>query len=299
MVYLWLPFLGFLWTVVAVIVANARQKGVSVFHFYMLGSCLSFLIFLTVNLSLGLDDIFSPAKRQAALIFSAGALLNALGQSLVMYNMKKGGRALAFAIPQLAFIIPYSWSIIFLGEKFSITGVAGLVCIAGAICFLAMKKSTATADTVSSSLEFKRVLLSFAAMLLVGCGHIGMALPTQLPPENRLSVSNGAMVMVGAATLFFLLASLLSRKNFAAEVKKSWKYSIAWSAGAALSNGVMLYTLELMGRYNRAGIVFPIGCCSLIMMFTIYAALRFREKLSVSQIAAFAAIIAGILMVKI
>ena len=293
MAYLWLPFLGFLWTAVAVIVANARQKGISVFHFYMSGSLFSFLIFLGLNLFLGLDDILSPAKRQAVLIFMLGSLLNGLGQSLVMYNMKKGGRALAFAIPQLAFILPYTWSILFWGEKFSLAGGTGLICITAAICFLAMKKSDTAAGNVSSSLDFKRILLSFAAMLIIGSGHIGMSLPTQLPPENRLPVLNGAMVMVGTATLFFLIAALLTRMDFAAEVKKSWKYSLAWGIGAVVSNGVMLYTLELMGRYNKAGIVFPISCCTLIMMFTIYAAWRFRERLSVSQVAAFAAIIAG------
>ena len=298
MAYLWLPFLGFLWTAVAVIVANARQKGISVFHFYMSGSLFSFLIFLGLNLFLGLDDILSPAKRQAVLIFMLGSLLNGLGQSLVMYNMKKGGRALAFAIPQLAFILPYTWSILFWGEKFSLAGGTGLICITAPICFLAMKKSDTAAGNVSSSLDFKRILLSFAAMLIIGSGHIGMSLPTQLPPENRLPVLNGAMVMVGTATLFFLIAALLTRMDFAAEVKKSWKYSLAWGIGAVVSNGVMLYTLELMGRYNKAGIVFPISCCTLIMMFTIYAAWRFRERLSVSQVAAFAAIIAGILLVK-
>ena len=58
--YLLLPLLGMAWTFVAITAANARQKNVSVIHFYLIGSAGALLIFTVMSLISGMENIFAP-----------------------------------------------------------------------------------------------------------------------------------------------------------------------------------------------------------------------------------------------
>ena len=53
--YLLLPLLGAVWTIVSITVANARQKNVSIIHFYLIGSGGASLIFAAIGLFSGAE----------------------------------------------------------------------------------------------------------------------------------------------------------------------------------------------------------------------------------------------------
>ena len=295
--YLLLPLLGLVWALVAVVVADARAQGVSIFHFFLCGTVCASLIFLGINFACGMQDIFAPCYRTALLCFVGGSMLNSSGQAVAMYNLKQGGRALAFAIPQLAFVLPYLWSILFFGEKITLAGGSGLLLIAAAVCFLSLKKNANSAAT-GAALSAKRLGIAFSAMLLIGSGQIATSVPMQLEKSRQLSSMSGSMLIQFAAVVFFAVFCLFSPVKIADAVKKCWKRSIWWGIGAVASYCILLPALKLMGERSQSGIVYPVGCSSLILLFALYAALRYREKLSLAQSAAFAAIIAGIFLVR-
>ena len=108
----------------------------------------------------------------------------------------------------------------------------------------------------------------------------------------------GAMIIQFAAVDLFAVFSFFSPVKFADAVKKCWKNSIYWGIGAVASYCILLPALYLMSERNQSGIVYPVGCSSLILLFALYAALKYREKLSLSQSAAFIAIVAGIFLVR-
>ena len=296
--YLLLPLLGIVWALVAVVVANARAKGVSIFHFFMVGSVFSSLFFIGINFFTGMENVFSPQYRTATLCFAVGSLLNGCGQAVAMYNLKQGGRALAFTIPQLAFILPYACSIIFFGEKLTFAGAAGLLLIAGAIYFLSVKKSGTSTDDSGTALSAKRILTAFAAMVIIGSSHIATSIPAQLEKSSQLSTLAGSMVIQVIAAVLFTVFSLFSPVKFAEAVKKCVKSSIFWGIGAIASYCVLLPALKFMGERNQSGIVYPVGCSENIILFALYTSIFYREKLSRSQIAAFLVIIVGIFLVR-
>ena len=296
--YLLLPALMVAWVLVAIVVTHARERGISIFHFFMCGSFLATLIFLAICLTTGCDNFFAPRYRTATAMLAMGAIFNGSCQAVLMYNLKKGGRALAFAIPQLGFILPYAWSIVFRDEKFACTGGIGLICIAGAICFLAAKKSSTTETTVTSSLDAKRILISFAAMLIGGMAQIFFSYPAFLPADQQLSTITGSLIIQAASTLLFFFFALVSPVKFTDGIKKAGKFSLLWALGAVLSYCILLPTLEEMRKLNQAGLVYPIGCGGIILLFALYTSIRGKEKLSAGQIAAFAAIIIGIFLVR-
>ena len=295
--YLLLPLLGMAWTIVAITTANARQKNVSVIHFYLVGSTGAFLIFAAMSLFSGMENIFAPQYRISALAYLGGGLLNASGQGIVMYNLKKGGRALAMLIPQLAFILPYIWCL-FNGDTFTAAGASGLVLIVTAVTYLSLKKSGSSAENPGSSLDVKRILTAFGAMLIVGTSQIFIAIPVVLKKGEPLSMMTGSMLVQFATMLLFALLSALVPLKFVDSIKKAVKRGIMWSLAAAASYCILLPALKCMGERKQSGIVYPIGCSTVIVLFAIYASICYREKLSRGQIAAFIAIVIGIFLVR-
>ena len=295
--YLLLPLLGAAWTIVAITAANARQKNVSVIHFYLIGSAGAFLIFTIMSLISGIENIFAPQYRISALAYFTGGVVNASGQGIVMYNLKKGGRALALLIPQLAFILPYIWCL-FNGDTFTPAGASGLATITAAVTYLALKKSASSAENPGSSLDPKRILTAFGAMLIVGTGQIFIAIPVVLKKGTPLSAMTGSMIIQFATMLLFALFSIFASGKFIDSMKKAVKSGLTWSLSAAASYCILLPALKCMGARKQSAIVYPIGCSMVIVLFALYAAVCYREKLSRGQIAAFIAIVIGIFLIR-
>ena len=294
--YLLLPLLGLLWTLVAVVIGEARQRNVSIRLFYFSGAVVAAAALWGLALALGLEDLTAPQYRGAVVCFAAAAVANGLGQALTMYNLSRGGRALAYSIPQLAFLLPYFWSVCFLNQRPTWAAAGGLALIAAAVMFLAAKKQSGGA--ASSSLPLVRVLLSLGAMVVVGTGHILMMIPTQFAAERTLAPWTGACVLQSANAGFFLIWALLGRQFSLAELRRAGKFGIGWGLCAAASFCVLLPALRLLGERHQAGIVFPVGCGMVILCYTLFTVIRYREKQTWSQFLAYGALVAGIFLIR-
>ncbi|MBR6373865.1 MAG: acyltransferase family protein [Victivallales bacterium] len=105
--YLLLPLLGLLWALVVIIISEAKQNGIKPQHFYLTGSlCSSMLLFL-LNLFSNEGANIGKDKLCAIVFYMLAAFFNGAGQALSMSNLKKQGRALAYSIPLLAFLLPF------------------------------------------------------------------------------------------------------------------------------------------------------------------------------------------------
>ena len=299
--YLFLAFLGILWTLVAIILSEAKQRGASVNHFYCFGSTIAVLLLFLAGYSVqGLNNVFAAQYRSALFCFIAAALLNGSGQALCMSNLKQGGRALAYSIPLLSFLLPYGWSLVCWGEPVAWRGIAGVLLIAAALFYLATRRTAKDEEHAhSSALEPKRILIAFASMVLIGSGQILMSTPSRFSAESLLSPWSGACVLQASNAFFFLGRSLCTKGVTFPQLKCSLRAGILWGFCAAACYATLLQTLRLLGEIKQAGLLFPVGNSMTILLFTAFTAVRFREKLTVAQWAAFAAVVAGIFLVKL
>lgn len=297
--YLFLAFYGLLCTLIAIIVSEAKQRGASINHFYCFGSATAVLLLLAAGYAVGgLNNFFAPGYRRAILCFIAAALLNGSGQALCMSNLKQGGRALAYSIPLLSFLLPYGWSLFY--EPLSWRGVAGVLLIAASLFYLATRRAAANEKKEeSSALEPKRILIAFAAMTLIGSGQILMSAPSRFSAESMLSPWSSACVLQATNALFFLCRSVVTKNATAVQLKCSLRAGIIWGLCAAGVYATMLQTLKLLTELQQGGLFFPVGNGITILLFTAFTAVRFREKLSLAQWGAFAAVVAGIFLVKL
>ena len=297
--YLLLPLLGLLWALVGIIISEAKQNGIRPQHFYLTGSiCSSVLLFL-LNMFASENANLSKDKLCAMIFYMLAAFFNGAGQALSMSNLKKQGRALAYSIPLLAFLLPYFWSVAFWSQSFTWRALTGLVLITGAITYLsANKKGTVQAEN-KASLPLHQIFVAFIALFIIGIAQILMSIPSQMPAEKALSPLQGALVLQFSSAFFFLGWTLLDKECSIDNLKRSSLYGMLWGISAAASYCVLLPALLLLGRVRQAGIVFPAGCSLTILLFTTYTAIRYRERLSWKQCLAFASVIAGIFLVKL
>ena len=251
--YLFLAFLGVLWTLVAIILSEAKQRGASVNHFYCFGSTTAVILLVFAGYSLnGLNNVFAPEYRCAFFCFASAALLNGSGQALCMSNLKQGGRALAYSIPLLSFLLPYAWSLVCWGEPLSWRGIAGVLLIAAALFYLATRRTAKDEEQAhSSALEPKRILIAFASMILIGSGQILMSVPTRFSPESLLSPWSGACVLQASNALFFLGRSLCVKEVTRMQLKCSLRAGILWGFCAAACYATLLQTYACSVRSNR------------------------------------------------
>lgn len=292
--YLLVLLIGCIWTAIGITMAEARKKKCQISLFYLIGSLLAMGLLIIISQIFDSTPFFSLKTIAAAVLFFTGSLLNGAGQALSMFNLRFGGRALAYSIPQLAFVFPYFWSLIFWKQPCSFASILGLVLIGAAICYLGLKKSTSR-----SSLPLKRLAIGLGAMCLLGCSQICIITPTLFPVENRLSSWHGAVMIFGANVVLFAIWSFREIRLHPVHWKVDVKYGLLWGGCAVSSYSVLLPTLTILGRMNEAGIVFPVSCAISILLFSIFTSIRYKEKQTWSQKLAFASICAGILLVKL
>lgn len=194
----------------------------------------------------------------------------------------------------LAFLLPYIWSIFFWNQHLNWRSGGGIFLIVAATVFLSLGKQ----KTTDSSLDFKRVLISCGAMLICGISQILMITPTQLPAEKAISPLTGACVIQAANALFFMILILGNRIADREIWKNSSKFGILWGLFATGAYCVLLPALRILGKIGQSGIVFAVGCGMTIALFTLFTVIRYREKQSPVRWAAFAAIVAGIVLVR-
>ena len=293
--WLLLPALGICWTLVAITLSEAKNRNCSIFAFYCMGSLLSMMLLAILGGTEMMRELCSPEKRFAVSCFAVCAVFNGTGQGITMWNLKKGGRALAYAIPQLAFLLPYIWSIFFWNQNLSWRSGCGTFLIVASTVFLSCRKQQA----FDSSLDIRRVLISCGAMLICGISQILMITPTQLPAGKALSPLTGACVIQAANAMFFMFLTLWNRPASRTVWKNSAKYGVLWGLSAVAAYCVLLPALRMLGKVGQSGIVFAVGCGMTIALFTLFTVIRYREKQNAAQWFAFTGIIAGIVLVRI
>lgn len=292
--WLLVMLLGLVWTAIGITVSEGRRKGCPVQQFYFTGSLFAVLILVSVAGAAGVRGIFAAEARPAVLGFCIGSLLNGAGQAISMMNLTQGGRALAYAIPQQAFLFPYLWSIAFWGQRRGALSVVGILLIGGAIFYLAAARN---ADR-SSSLPVRRIAVALLAMHLLGASQIVIISAARSEAARTLSEFASASVILGANAVFFLGWSLIRRRGFGA-FRLYLPFGAVWGACAAASYCILLTALTVLGKDRQEGIVFPLGAGILILLYSLFTAVRYREKLNWHQVCAFAALVCGIFCAKL
>jgi len=292
--YLLIIAVGVAWTAIAVTVSEGRRRDCPIQQFYLTGSLVALLIVACLIGTEGVRGIFAPEVRRAVWCFFVGSIFNGAGQAVSMGNLRQGGRALAYAIPQQAFVFPYLWSMAFWDQHVSVVSVLGIALIVAAVFYLSVTRNGGG----STSLSPGRILVALLAMALIGISQIVLIAPTRFAAGRTPAPLPGAAVILGANAIFFLIWSLFKARGFA-RFRLYLPFGAAWGVFAAASHCILLTALGLLGKINQSGIAYPVGAGILILLYSLFTVVRYHEKLNRRQVCAFLVLVCGICCAKL
>ena len=287
--YLLIVVLGLIWVLVGIIVSEARQRQCPVKLFYCLGSFFAAVLLALIAGTDVLRQLFSPAYRTAILCLVGGSVLNGTGQALCMSNLKQGGRALAYAIPQQAFLFSYFWSIFFWKQHVSVLSVTGILLILFSVFYLSVCKS----GSVSTTLPPRRILQALLSMAVLGASQILVGTSSQLENGAVPHPLAGAFIILLANGIFFLGLCLIERTGLK-HLGRTACMAALWSLCALGTYSILLPAIALLARIGRAGIVFPVGIGIMLLFYSMFTSIRYKEKMNARQKLAFLGLVGGI-----
>lgn len=295
--FLLLPLLGGIWTLVSVIVIRAREAGVPAVIFYFVGTTVSTVLCGLALFLPGMEpvDFSLPGTLPVLGCFAAASLLNASGQSVTMYNLKSGGRALAVAIPQLSFLFPFFCAMLFWGEPADFRRILGVAVITFAV-FLSSYGSPK--KDVPGQWNLKRLGFSLITVVLAGMSQTTLVMSAHLYGSPVPGVAKTFVYIVTAA-LFFGVMSLFEIRKTGLPSLRKLKFGGLWGIVATVSNLLLFYCVDLFTRRGQSGIVYAVACASLMVFIMLYTRFRLGEKLTPLQNLAALGMIAGVLMVRL
>ena len=296
--YLLLLLLGTIWTFISVIAISGKRAGISSPVFYFIGNAVASLCCLLCFLLPGMtmDDFTAPEKRTFLLCYIFGSVFNGLGQAVTMYNLKSGGRAIALAIPQMAFLIPFICGIIFWDEPVNVIRVIGIFVIAAAVLAAGLCKKNAMEKNQWDNRRFCIALLSVA---LLGLSQVMVVMAGYICSGHELSNTTRTFFYMMVAAIFFGAISFFDIRQNGLPPRKSIKWGIIWGIIAPLSNMLLFYCLDLFARSNQSGIVYAVGAVLLMVGTCIYTRVFLKEKITLLQYAGVAGMLVGLLMVRL
>ena len=295
--FLLLPLLGGVWTLVSVIVIRAREAGIHPVVFYFVGTTVSTVLCGLALFLPGMEapDFSVPGTGAFLGCFAAASLLNALGQSVTMYNLKSGGRALAVAIPQLSFLFPFFCAMLFWGEPADFRRILGVGIIALAVFFSSYGSPK---SDVPGQWNLKRLGFSLITVVLAGMSQATLVMSAHLygsPVSGMLRT----FVYIVTAALFFGVLTIFEIRRTGFPALRKLKFGGLWGVVATASNLLLFHCVELFTRRGQSGIVYAVACASLMVFIMFYTRFRLKEKLTFLQNLAALSMIAGVLMVRL
>ena len=172
--------------------------------------------------------------------------------------------------------------------------VVGIAVIVASVFYLSVPRS----GDRSASLSARRIAVALLAMALMGTSQIVLITPTRFAASQTLPQLPAACVILGANALFFLIWSLMRPRGFGS-FRLYLPFGAAWGVCAAISYCILLSALGILGKIGQSGIVFPVGAGTLILLYSLFTVVRYRERLDRKRRCAFAALVCGIFLTKL
>lgn len=297
--FLLILLIGGIWTLVSVIVIKGRHEGCSSEAFYLVGNIVSvfFCLFSFLFPGIDMDDLSQPGKAEVLICFAAASLLNGIGQAVTMYNLKAGGRTLAVAIPQMAFLFPFLGGMLFWNEPVSSVRICGVLVIALAV--LATTLGRVQPQGNGGVWDLSRLYLALLAAGLLGCSQLIVVMAGYCWPEGMLSnMTRTFFYMLSAVAFFGGMFFRKAQKNWRV-LKKSLKWGAVWGIVATFSNLLLFFCVERFTQNNQSGIVYATGGAVLMVGIACYTRIVLKEKLAVAQYIGLVGMIAGLLMARL
>ena len=273
--YLIITVLGF--SSLALFMKLGSRKGVSPFNLstsvYVGGFLLSLL-----TMTLGRMTKFVPDVILWGII---GGMSGGITFLLFVYAVKIGHYGFSCTILYTSFLIPMSFSVLFLKNELSFHIVAGTIFILFSL-FLILAFSDGKGKKMKKKQQSKWLFYILSAFLLNGITLISQIMISQLSLRHYFSY---LFISYATGSIILLIILVLKKRVFN-------KTGVFFGIGGALGSFVgIFFTLRALGILSGT-IVFPITLSGPMIAAAILSRFLFKEKISIHG---YAGIILGII----
>lgn len=290
--------LGSLWAGIGIMVATARMREYPIFLFYSIGASVGSLVCWLAYLALENPTLNHPEAMADISYLGLAALFNCTGQSLVMYNLRSGGRSLAFALPQISFLVPLFFSVSMWNEQMNGQRLLGLSALVGSVFMMTGSGSS------QSVLTPKRILVGIGTIILCGTSQVMIMLGSHHTGAGVSSLLLSTALVLSASAITYVTGAVISYRIDSKS--RPWifpkgliPFGVAWGILAILSYLILFQALEGRTQVNGGGMVFAIASASNILVFALVSKLRLKEQMTLRSVSALMGIILGILVMRL
>lgn len=267
---------GVMWAIVGAIMSSVASSGRSITAFYAVGNGLTALVawILFVDWQAINGDI--PYLRALIFWMVVAGIVNGVGQILMISAMRRGLRNATWGIGQSAMLVSCLATVILFGEQPGAIGWTGILCLMMALYFLSSAPDP-SADNRESSRTW--LMLSLGTLLAMGAAQVLMGYPSRW--DGFVDVARlRTPVTLTSAALFYTLVMLALRQRVS---RMDLGLSFFWSLAALASYYALFLCLDKMAEHRLAGLVYPIGVGTCIVIFSLYSRVALSEPIGLRR----------------
>lgn len=272
--YLSAVFLGILWLGIGLVMADARNQGLPITAFYFFGTLMASAFGWGILVFQGLPTMHLLANGPFIGLLIGGALLNCLGQGMTLKNLERDGRSLAYALPQLCFVVPFVVSIVWLGESLTLAKGLGFASLALAVYWIALAGKPGSPGARFSR---RRLLWSGLAALLMGGSQVTLLLALRHPEGRSASPLLLSVLILSVSMVIYAAGYAFISRDRLRFAPRVLLLGGLWGALAISSYTVLFFSLSHMAPRGK-GVVFAIASSIAITGFSLFSVLWMKEK---------------------
>lgn len=275
---------GCSWGLACIMCSKASHAKAHVPHFYIIGSLTSLALLGLLNCVFGVTLFDGVPHWWTATVAIMAGSLGCFTNLLNMYLLGLNGAATYVALAQLGFAFSFLFSVVFFGGKMSLVNALGLICLVTAI-FLSQNPGS----TAKKERNLRPLFVSLLASLASGCMQVFNIVPIKYPMPV---LGRTTLVLLTYLTVWCIV--ILVRRQFDWP-RSSRLYGVmaGWGVLAIAAYFCLFTSVQALTPFARTGIVCPTGMTLQILIFTLYARIFLKEKLTPAQTVAMALIIVG------
>lgn len=286
---------GLSWTLTGVVMSEAPRKNTDPAVVMLLSGITSMLISVVILIVSGMGAVSLRVWALAGGCYFLSSAINFLMLQIMSHAMQRGPNGVIWAIIQSALVFPFIVGVLFYGSEMTVFRGIGLGLVLAALSLFAVGKE----NRIKGG---KWLFSTVAAFLMTGVILSLNTIPSYYEELRSLS-SIGRAICSGAGAL---LAGGLwniskyrsySWRDWYAVISRPlvWKYILMLKCFGLICSYLLLYPgLDAMAKANAGAISYPLIVGSCIAGFTVYSAVKLKEKSSIWQWAGIVLCIAGL-----
>ena len=299
---------GASWCLVGIILGRAPGDGLDTGIIQLLGACVSIAAGIAIALC-----FLPPGSLPAAgvllpccMIYFAAGIFNYSGLQAMAEGMRTGPNGSVWGIMQSAMVFPFLAGILCFGVALTLPRALGILALLGALPLFSMAGNQRTQDRTGKKPDDGRWRFwAFLAFSLIAVQQILATLPSYHPEAREVSplfraASSSAGTLAGA----FLQIAFQRGRSYSGFFKKIrgslsrprlWVYVFSMQFFSLIFAYTLLYPgLDAMGKAGAGAVSYPLMVGSCIVSFSLYSALRLKERISPAQLAALVLCLGGL-----